>query len=262
VSEEEAVYAALLTPQGKFLHDLFIVADGDAFLLDCEQDRLDDLVKRLTLYRLRSKVQFEDRRDRQMVAAVVGAEPFAAVGLEPERGRVARFGDGIAFVDPRLTNMGARVILPQETAARAFEAAGIGQGSFADYERLRLSFSVPDGSRDIQVDKSFLLESNFEELHGVDFEKGCYVGQENTSRQKYRGSVRKRLMRFDVDGPLPEPGTPIRLADREVGTVRSAFDGMAMALIRLEYLDQAGSEGVPLTAGEATVRPVKPEWLA
>jgi folate-binding protein YgfZ len=120
---------------------------------------------------------------------------------------------------------------------------------------------VPDGSHDIPVEKAFLLESNFEELHGVDFDKGCYVGQELTARTKHRGNVRKRLFRVDIEGPLPAANTPIMLGDKEAGTMRSGLDGMGLALLRLEHVEEAAKSGSCLTAGEARLTPVKPDWV-
>ena len=242
-----AVYAALLTPQGKFLHDFFLVEHGEHLLLDCEAARLDDLLRRLTLYRLRAKVTLEDFSAEYLVAALMGEN---AAGSE--------FRDGVAFVDPRLATMGGRAILPREGAREVLEAAGYDAAEAADYDRLRLANALPDGSRDLVVEKSILLESGFEELNGVDFEKGCFIGQELTARTKYRALIRKRLMRVDVDGPLPAPGTPIMLGTKEAGEMRSGRDGTAIALIRLERLEEAGAE--PLTAGEARITPVKPAW--
>ncbi|MBL26733.1 MAG: glycine cleavage system protein T [Rhodospirillaceae bacterium] len=262
VDSATAIYAGLLSPQGKFLHDFFIAMDGDAFLLDCERDRMGELARRLTMFRLRAKADIADRSEEFSVMAVVGAGTVETLGLAPERGRARPFGGGIAFVDPRLADLGARTILPADTAVSSFREAGLEEGDLAAYEKLRLSLGIPDGSRDIVVDRAFLLESNFEELHGVDFTKGCYVGQENTSRQKYRGTVRKRLPPVRVDGPLPEPGTPVLMGEKEVGTIRSGFDGQAMALLRLEYVDEAKSSGTALKAGEATVTPVPPAWAS
>ncbi len=244
-----AVYAALLTPQGKFLHDFFLVEHGEHLLLDCEGARLDDLLRRLTLYRLRAKVTLEDFSEKYLVAALMGGN---AIGPE--------FRDGVAFADPRLAAMGGRAILPRQGAREALEGAGFEAVEAAEYDRLRLANALPDGSRDLVVEKSILLESGFEELNGVDFEKGCFVGQELTARTKYRALIRKRLMRVDVDGPLPAPGTPIMLGDRKAGEMRSGRDGTAIALIRLERLEEAGGE--PLTAGEARITPVKPAWAA
>lgn len=262
VDAETAIYAGLLSPQGKFLYDFFIAVDGEVFLLDCERERIADLAKRLAMFRLRAKAEIADRSDDMTVAAVVGDRAAEALGLTPEHGRAGRFGEGVAFVDPRLAGLGARAVLPAGSAVPSLEEAGLEEGAIADYEKLRLSLGIPDGSRDIVVDRAFLLESNFEELHGVDFAKGCYVGQENTSRQKYRGTVRKRLLPVRVEGPLPEPGTPVLLGEKEVGTMRSGFDGHAIALLRLEYVDEAKSSGTALTAGEATITPMPPPWAS
>jgi folate-binding protein YgfZ len=258
-----ALYAGLLTAQGKFLHDFFVIESADAILLDCARAGLDDLVRRLTLFRLRADVSIADRSADFVVAVMIGEDVARSVGLDGDTaGAAAPFGDGIALVDPRLAALGARAILGAETAARALEEAGLVAAERTDYERRRLTLGVPDGDRDIIAEKSFLLECNFGELNGVDFDKGCYVGQENTARQKHRGVVRKRLMRVDVDGPPPAAGTPIMLGDKVAGEMRSSLDGVGMALLRLEFVDRSARENAPLTAGEATLTPVKPDWAA
>jgi len=128
------------------------------------------------------------------------------------------------------------------------------------FDDLRLSLGIPDGSRDMLVDKAFLLESNFEELNGVDFDKGCYVGQENTARQKHRGTIRRRLMPVDIEGPVPAPDTPIRFGSIDVGSMCSGHAGKGMAMLRLEYAKKASETGQPLTAGDALLTPIKPDW--
>ena len=120
---------------------------------------------------------------------------------------------------------------------------------------------IPDGSRDIVVEKGFLIENGIDDLGGVDFEKGCYIGQELTARVKHRGTVRKRLFRVDVDGPLPAPGAPVMFGAKQAGEMRSgSSDGLGLALLRLELVDQAAAAGAPLTAGDARLTPVKPAW--
>ena len=119
---------------------------------------------------------------------------------------------------------------------------------------------MADGSRDMVVEKSFLLEGNFEALNGVDFDKGCYIGQENTARQKHRGKVRKRLMRVDVEGPLPEPGTPIMIGGSRAGEMRSGRDHTGIALLRMDKVDAAMARGEALSAGAAILTPVVPDW--
>lgn len=253
-----AIHAALLTAQGKYLHDFFIAARGDgALLIDCEAARRDDLRKRLTIYRLRSKAMIE-ALDGWQVFTTWGDGALAALGLGTEAGAAGPFGQGVAFVDPRLAALGARALLPGEGAA-ALTAAGLIQTDAEAYDLWRLSHGVADGSRDLEPEKSILLESNFEELNGVDFNKGCYVGQELTARTKYRGLMKKKLVPVDLIGTAPAPGTQIMLDGKDAGTMRSARDGHGLALLRLDALDAAN--GGTLTAGDARLVPRLPGWM-
>ena len=260
VTADHAVYAALLTAQGKFLHDFFMAAEGDGLLIDCEGPRLADLERRLTFYRLRAQVTFTDRSGELAVAAVIGESARDALGIGPGDGASAPFGGGVAFADPRLAALGVRALLPRDGARAALEAAGLEAASAADYDRLRLAHGLPDGSRDIVVEKGFLMESGIDDLGGVDFEKGCYIGQELTARTKHRGKAKRHLFRVNVDGPLPAPGTPITLGSRDAGEMRSGVDDLGLALLRIELVDQAAANGEPLTAGDARLTPVRLAW--
>lgn len=258
---DTAIYATLLTPQGKFLFD-FIIAELDgALLIDCERARLPELLKRLVFYRLRAKADLTDVSGDYKLFALFGGSETELLKLPAEPGKAVPLAGGVAFVDPRLAALGARAILPAASAEASLEDAGFTAGDDADYDAHRLSLGVPDGSRDMEVEKSFLLESNIDELNGIDFHKGCYVGQELTARTKYRGNIRKRLFRVDVDGPLPEPGTPITLGDVNAGEMRSGRSGTGIALLRLEQVEKAAGSGQPLTAGATTLTPVKPDWV-
>jgi len=253
VAPNRAVYAALLTAQGKFLHDFFIVAQGDAFYLDAEAARLADLQKRLTLYKLRSKVSFADAGARFTIAAAWGGDALRLLGLAGP-GNAKAFAGGIAYADPRLAALGIRFLLPRG-GENAIEQAGFARADAAAYDRHRLALGVPDGSRDLEIERSILLENGFEELNGVDFQKGCYMGQELTARTKYRALIKKRLLPVTVDGPLPAPGTKVMAGEQEMGEMRSGRDGAALAVLKLDALESK------LTAGGATITPRKPEWL-
>lgn len=255
VTPERAIYAALLTPQGRFLHDFFIAKTGDTLLLDCEGGRRDDLIRRLTLYRLRAKVTVADASESMAVAVIPGAKAAPAMGLAAESGTAKPFAGGVAFVDPRTAAAGVRAVLPRDEAIQALAAAGLSQGDPSGYERARLSLGLPDGSRDLPVEKALLMENRFEELNGLDWDKGCYVGQELTARMKYRALVKKRLLPVRIDGPVPAPGTPVTRDGKEVGEMRSAADGIGLALLRVEAVEDGGA----LSAGEATVTPAEPE---
>jgi tRNA-modifying protein YgfZ len=227
----KAVWAALLSPQGKWLADFFILSDGEALLLDCERAQVGMLVPRLSRYRLRSQVVVADASADWAVHAAWGGAP-------PETGLVA--------ADPRLPEAGWRVLTPAPLA---------GNASAADWDRHRLLLGLPDGGRDMETDKSVLLEAGFDELSGVSWSKGCYMGQELTARTKYRGLIKRRLVPVVVEGAMPPAGTPVMLGGAEVGTLRSGRDGRALATLRLEAI------GGSLDCGGARLRTEVPGWM-
>jgi folate-binding protein YgfZ len=257
-----AIYAAFLTPQGKYLHDFMIVELGGKLLIDCEVGRLADLQRRLKMYKLRSKIALEDVSAQYSVTAAFGPGALEALNLPAgEPGAAAVLGGGVVFADPRLPALGARAILARGTEASVLETAGFAAAELADYDRLRLEAGVPDGSRDLIVEKAILLENNLDELNAISWQKGCYMGQELTARTRYRGLVRKRLFPVIVEGTLPEPGTTVMLGDKEAGEMRSGSGDRALALLRLEEIERAQAEGTPLLAGDAKLTPVKPDWV-
>jgi folate-binding protein YgfZ len=232
-----ALYAALLTAQGKYLHDFIMVEQDGAIWLDAEAGRLADLKRRLSLYKLRARVTIEELPDLAVAAVFDGELP------------------DLVIPDPRLPELGGRVILPRDALPPTLTGLGLAEAEFAEYDRLRLGLGIPDGSRDLVVDKSILLESGFDELHGVDWEKGCYIGQELTARTKYRGLIKKRLFPVHIDGATPEPGTVLTIDGKEAGEMRSSLGDIGLALVRLE------NAAAPLVAEGATVRAAQPAWM-
>ena len=261
VGPDRAIWAALLTPQGKYLHDFFICEIGGAFLLDCERERMMDLGQRLSRYKLRAKIDLGIAQDF-VVAVLPGKGALGRACLAAEPGIARAVAGGMLYVDPRLAEAGARAMLPKANGEAALRELGFVPGNPADYERLRLECGLPDGSRDLVVEKAILLESNFDELHGVDWNKGCYMGQELTARTKYRGLVKKRLLPVEIAGAAPPAGTPVLLGDKDAGEMRSAADGKGLALLRLEQLERALKGEGTLTAGDAVLTPHKPDWAA
>ena len=244
---ERAIWAAFLTPQGKFLYDLFVVAQGDTLFVDVEAGRAEEFRKKLSLYKLRAKVAIAPTG--LSVFAVTDAD---ALGLAGTPGLSQTFGDGIAFLDPRLTDLGARVVLSSD---QALVAAGLEAGEPALWDAARIAAGIPDGSRDMAVDKALLLENGFDELGGVDFEKGCYMGQELTARTKYRGLVKKRLLPVTIEGTVPPSGTVLTVGGAEAGEMRSSCGQEGLALVRLEHLNDT------LHADGATIRARVPHWV-
>jgi folate-binding protein YgfZ len=174
-------------------------------------------------------------------------------GLGDAPGAALALDNGVAFTDPRSARLGARAILPRGTAQTTFDRLGFTAGPFEAYEARRVEVGAADSRRDLEVDKTLLLEANFETFNGISFSKGCYVGQELTARTKYRGNVRRRLYPVVIEG-VTAPGTEVNLGDKLVGEVRSIAGNRGIALLRIEDVEQARAEGAALTAGGATVR--------
>lgn len=254
VSRERAAYAALLTPQGKIMFDFFVTENEDGFLIDVLAERAADLLKRLKLYRLRAKVELADRPETSVLLGWGGEAPApAGFVIDPAPGR-------IAFVDPRLDALGVRVLVNRDTRETALTDLGA-EASFAGYDAHRLALGVPESGADILPERSFPLDLNFDALHGVDYRKGCFVGQEVTSRMKRKGEVRKRTLIVVLDGARPEPGDAITAGETTLGEVLSADRSHALALIRLDRLAKAIDEGRAPHLGAAPVALKEPGYL-
>lgn len=280
VTAHTAQYAALLTPQGKMLFDLFVSSapasalvpgtEGDGLLIEADSARLDDLRARLMKFKLRARITLTPVPDWR-VAVLWGEAAADALGL-PDTPGAARVlgeggGDGAAFVDPRLPEAGVRLALPADRAEASLAALGADLQDAEAWDVHRLRLGLPDGSRDMVVDKSTALECGLEDLGGVDFRKGCYMGQELTARTKYRGLLKRRLMPVRIAGPVPAPGTPMTTADgKAAGEMRSGvalaeaegdMDGLGLAIVRLEALES----DAPLLCDQALVTPQVPPWM-
>lgn len=244
---DRAVYTAMLTPQGKFQHDLFIVETGDALWLDCEAARVDDLLKNLKRYKLRSDVTLTDLTTDYGVAVA-----FGLVSGIPQRNGIpagAGMTDGFVFFDPRLPALGQRMI------GRRTQLPPVDADAARAYNHLRLTLGVPDGSRDMVPGESILLEYNLERLNGISFTKGCYIGQELTARTYYRALIKKRAFPVRITGPCPALGTVVMAGEQEVGVMRSGQEDVGLAVLKIDVVQSAAV----LTCGTATlaVQPVE-----
>jgi len=258
---DRAIWAALLTPQGKYLHDFFIVEIGEVFYLDCEAERLMDLGQRLSRFKLKADIDLGMAPDFGVWVGY-GEGALTGTGLNADAGSALGMGDGVVYCDPRLPEIGIRAILPKSTGAETLEDLGAIPGGREDFESRRISLGLPDGSRDMIVEKSILLENNFDPLHGVDWNKGCYVGQELTARTKYRGLIKKRLLPVEFDGTPPEAGAIVSAGGREVGEIRTISGKMGLALLRLELVEEAENGGITLESSASVVTPRPPYWYA
>lgn len=254
VSPGNARFAALLTPQGKIVVDFFVAEnaaeDGAGFFLDCPKALAPTLVEKLNFYKLRAKVAIEDLSEALVVMAVWDGQ-----GNGPSDSEF-----GLTYADPRLPSLGFRVILPPQVAA---EAAADLSATLADaeaYEAHRIALGVPRGGHDFGYLDTFPHEADMDQLAGVDFDKGCYVGQEVVSRVEHRSTARSRVVPIVYDDYSPMPGLPVMAGEREIGTLGSTAKGRGLALLRLDRVADALASGTPLTAGGIAIRVVKPDW--
>ncbi|MBL8711247.1 MAG: folate-binding protein YgfZ [Rhodospirillaceae bacterium] len=258
IGDARAIFAALLTPQGKFAHDLMLVGEGARYLVDAESQRHLDLLKRLRMFKLRSRVTLDDLDAEFVVVQLFGGDSLSRLGLSAEPGAARALGGGVVFTDPRLAALGARAYLPRATAEQMLCDLGFEAAAPGSFRRLRYSLGVPEGSEDLIPDKSILLESGFDEMNGIDWQKGCYMGQELTARTKYRGLVRKRLLPVRFEGPTPAPGADLLLDGKDAGEIRAGDGDLGLALIRLEHLDALTGSGIDIGDTHVTAR--VPDW--
>lgn len=243
-------FAALLTPQGKIIVDFIVAeadsADGGGFFLDCPRALATTLVDKFNFYKLRAKVLIED------LSAVLGVMAIWNGSATSEY--------GLSYPDPRLAALGTRVMLPPHLAKEAADDLGATLVDCEQYEAHRIALGVPRGGIDFNYGDTFPHEADMDQLAGVDFGKGCYVGQEVVSRVEHRASARSRVVPVTYENAAPMAGLPVTAGEKQVGTFGSAADGRGLALLRLDRIEDALASGTPLIAGGVTISPRKPAW--
>jgi folate-binding protein YgfZ len=244
-------FGALLTPQGKIMVDFLITeapaGHGGGFLIDCPKVLAQTLADKLGFYRLRAKVGIENLSDSLGVLAAWDGD----AALKPD----------LTFTDPRNAMLGLRIFVPAELAQKAAGLIGADLVDASAYEAHRIATGAPRGGLDFIYGDAFPHETNMDRLAGVDFDKGCYIGQEVVSRMQHRGTARTRTVRVLLDGPAPEAGSTILAGDKSVGTMGSASDHHGLALIRIDRASDALEAGTPLTAGGLSIRIADPDEL-
>ncbi len=239
----KAAYGGLLTPQGKVLFDFIVFRDSERFLFDLPKTAVADFVKRLGFYRLRAKVEIADLSHERIVVVAWGSS-------------VAPVVDGPLAADPRLADLGFRAIVPAGTDM----APGFEEGALEEYDAHRIRLGVPEGGIDFMFGDSFPHDADMDQLAGVDFTKGCYVGQEVVSRMEHRGTARRRFVLATAAGSLPAAGTPLMAGEKAIGTLGSSGGTRALALVRLDRVKEATASGIPIMAGGAAITLALPGW--
>jgi folate-binding protein YgfZ len=256
------LYTGFLTGQGKLQYDCFVMAEDDRILIDIAAGHVENLFKRLTTLKLRALVEFGATTPPLAVAAVWGEGAAARLGLDAEEGAAGKavpVGARHGFVDPRIAALGVRLVYPADHPMEAeLDRHGFAVATASEYAAHRLALGVAD-TDEIAGEICYPLEANFEMLHGVDFRKGCYVGQELTARMKLKGGLRKRVLPVTGTAPLPGVGTPVTAGGAELGRLIAASGTLGLALLRVDRLADAAdgaihAQGVPL-------RVHWPNWL-
>jgi len=251
VTLDDACFAALLTPQGKIIVDAIVAEaparDGGGFFLDVPKALAKACVDRLNFYKLRAKVMVEDLSEVLGVMAAWDGDAVTEYGL--------------CYRDPRLPELGRRIMLPPHLAAEAAADLGAELAAAAAFEARRIALGVPRGGLDFIYGDAFPHEADMDQLHGVDFHKGCFVGQEVVSRMEHRGNARTRIVPVAYEGFAPDAGAAVTAAEKPVGTFGSSAGGRALAMLRLDRAEDALAAGHALVAGAVTLRLVKPDWV-
>ena len=248
LDSQPAIHAALLTPQGKILFDFFVVRASDGFLLEVARDKAADLAKRLNLYKLRAKVDIQDASEDYRVLALWGSPS----GRE-------EITDTVSFADPRLPALGSRILADTRSARGKVAAADAFDAAPEDYHAHRIALGVPEGGKDYVLGDTFPHEADLDQLGGVSFSKGCFVGQEVVSRMQNRANVRKRVVPIQGEAPLAS-GAEVTAGTAAIGTVGSVSGRLALALLRLDRVAEAKAKDQILAAGGVAVTLSKPDW--
>ncbi|MCP3406115.1 folate-binding protein YgfZ [Bradyrhizobium sp. CCGB01] len=242
-------FGALLTPQGKIIVDFLITeapaGHGGGFLIDCPKALAEGLATKLKFYKLRAKVTVENLSDDLGVLAAWDGQPAA----QPD----------LAFADPRNGELGYRILIPEALKQKLSDLIGAELVDAAEYDAHRIALGVPRGGLDFMYSDAFPHETNMDRLAGVDFDKGCYVGQEVVSRMQHRGTARTRSVKVLLEDLSPELGVSVLAGDKPVGTMGSSAKGKGIALVRIDRVADALDAGQPLTAGGLAVRLAEPE---
>ena len=236
VSCNKSIYAALLSPQGKYIFDFFIFESplNGLLSIDCEINRYQELLEKLNIYKLRNKIDFNINKNIT-IFSIYGSD-YSELILDLEmnniEGDTKKVNNNIIIIDPRNKNLGLRIYSNTDNSLKKLDQIPYGTASELDYNRIQLT--VPNPAVDLEIEKSFLIENNFELINAIDFNKGCYIGQENTARQKYRGTTKKKLVPVRIIGQNISNGTKIFHDEKIIGTMRSSCKDRGLVTIRTD----------------------------
>ena len=260
VTNNLIIFSSILTPQGKYLFDFFIIKLKDSYLLECEKKSTLEIIKVLNYYKLRSKVDFIDLSEKY-VAAVISLEKFKEIeNSDISIGKRINYRDDPIYVDPRNINLGAKIISKLENIHLTIKKLNLTMGDKKKYYNKSFQLGIPQMQLDKLRDKIFGIENNLDELKGIDFKKGCYVGQENTSRIKLRNKLRRRILPVKkIEGKISENDI-IKYKNNEIGKIM-IDEPYSFALVKVVDPDFNEFNNNELVCGNSKIKILKPDWI-
>ena len=246
---KKVIYSCMLTPQGKFLSDFFVIPLKDSFLLEINQKFFDDFITKLKLYKLRSKIEIEEIN---YLTSIVIINNSSDRGLEV--GLIISHNEYIEYVDPRNINLGHKILIKNELVDNLINSNNFELSNIKEYQKIMVQNVIPNSLKDLVVNKSLLLENNFEQINALDWEKGCYVGQELTARMKYRALIKKSIRLIKVNSGKVKSGDQIFLENKNIGKITSIIEGIGLAMIKIEDANNAKKNDNTLSTTDGQIR--------
>ena len=258
VDEANSCFASLLTPQGKYLFDFLVVEHKKGYFIDCEKKQIEELFKQLNIYKFRSDIEILNLSNEFVVAAFSYEKFISFDRAKDLPGNTFKYREDPVFLDPRHKKLGGRLIINLEKLHLSLKKMDLDSTDPEEYYKLSYELGIPQKNTEKLRNKLFGIECNFEELNGIDFKKGCYVGQENTSRIKLRNKLSKRLLPIQlIEGKLIE-GSPIKNNDNEIGKVL-INNQYPFAIVK--YLSDYFDPKIEYKSEEAVLKIIKPDWI-
>ena len=260
VTDSSSVFSSILTPQGKYLFEFFILKLKDSYLLECEKESTEEIIKILNYYKLRSKVDFINL-NKEYSASVISLEKFKEIdSSNSSKGKTINYEDGLIYIDPRNDKLGAKIISKIGTVQIKIKKLNLNFADKNKYYKNCFELGIPQINLKNLKDKIFGIENNLDELNGIDFKKGCYVGQENTSRIKLRNKLRRRILPVQkISGEISENDI-IKYKDLEIGKIMISKP-YSFGLIKIVDPDIKEFNNIDLVCGNSKIKIIKPDWI-
>ncbi len=235
IKNNQVIYTALLSPQGKYLNDFFIFGFEGKIFIDCHSTAKTNLIENFSRYLLRTKLNFTEQNNWSVFLT---SEKDLDFNFIDKSNTVIKKDNLIFYKDPRNHNLGIRVIGKNNFLKKYFKENNLKTFNHIEYENIRIKNCIPESNKDLEINKSFILEYGFDEINGVSFDKGCYIGQENTARLKYRGKIKRKLKLTKlISGKMPTIGSKLYVDNKEIGTMKSSSNTFGLALLKMNYLN-------------------------